>query len=102
MSLTTPPTIVANVLAPAPTKNLATNIPANESVTAQPNSAITNTTPEQMKTGRRPLISDIGARTIGEMAKPMAQVVTPVLKAKFDRCHFCRRGPAAMEYEPAL
>ena len=36
------------------------------------------------------------------MPKPTHQVVTPTLKAVVERSHFARKGPDAMEYEPAL
>src|SRR5271170_8199612 len=83
----TPPTIVAKVLAPAPTKKRATSIPANESVNAHPNSAPMNNTPEPVKTGLRPLSSEKGARIIGDSANPTAHAVNPVLNATVERPH---------------
>ena len=58
--------------------------------------------PDPMKTGLLPLISDKGANSIGEQAKPTAHVVTPVLNARFERPHFWLSGSAAIEYDPAL
>ena len=102
MSDTTPPTMVANVLAPAPTKKRATSIPPNESVTAQPTRATTNRIPEPVKTGLRPLSSDSGARNMGDRANPTAHVVTPVLNATGERRHFLSRVAEGMKYAPAL
>ena len=102
ISDTTPPTMVANVEAPAPTKNRAASIPPKLGVVAHAICPARNMIAEPMKTGRRPLISENGARNIGEIANPVAQVVTPVSNATSPRCHFARWGIAAIEYEPAL
>src|SRR5271170_4622352 len=83
----TPPTIVAKVLAPTPTKKRATSIPANESVNAHPNNVTMNNIPEPVKTGLRPLSSEKCARSIGDSANPAAHVVTPVLNATGERPH---------------
>lgn len=89
--------MVANVEAPAPTKKRATNIPANESVTAQPISDTKNKTPDKAKTGLRPTSSEKGARNIGDSAKPIHHVVTPVLNATLERCHFCSSAAEFIE-----
>ena len=77
-------------------------MPAKELVRAQPICATKKINADARKTGRRPLISDSGARNIGEIEKPVAQAVTPVLNATSDSPHFPRSGPDAIEYEPAL
>src|ERR1700761_3538840 len=92
MSETTPPTMVANELAPAPTKNRAASNPPKVGVVAQAIWPTRNRIAEPMKTGRRPLISENGAKNMGETANPVAHVVTPVLNPTSDRCHFARWG----------
>lgn len=102
ISETTPPTMVANVLAPTPTKKRATSIPANESAKEQPINATMNNIPEPVKTGLRPLSSEKGARNMGDDAKPTAHVVTPLLNATVERPHFFSSVAEDMKYAPAL
>jgi hypothetical protein len=88
ISLTTPPTIVENVLPPTPAKKRATNIPGKERVTAQDSWQMTNNIPVVMKTGLLPLSSEKGARTMGAIAKPVVKVVIPTYIATWLTCQY--------------
>jgi len=70
MSETTPPTIVEKVEPPTPTRKRTTSIPAYECAKPVHSWQMTNRMPEARNTGRRPLISENGANTIGATAKP--------------------------------
>lgn len=84
---TTPPTMVEKDEEKNPVKKRATSIPGYEWVTAQHIWRITYMMPVTTNTGRRPLISLKGARTIGATAKPVVKVVTPTSMATWETCH---------------
>lgn len=62
---------------------------------------MTNRMPEAMNTGRRPLISENGARTMGATAKPVVKVVMPTSAATLLTPHSAVICPTPGLYDPA-
>jgi hypothetical protein len=62
--------MVEKVDPPTPAKKRTTSMPAYDWVNPVHNWHMTKRIPEAMNTGRRPLISEKGARTMGAIPKP--------------------------------
>jgi len=69
--------MVLNTEQEMPASARVANMPAKEPVTPEPNCPRTYTIPAARKTGRRPCVSENGARIMGATAKQRVKMVMP-------------------------
>jgi len=101
MSARMPPTMVEKVDPPRPPKKRATSMPVYELVREHANCMATKRIPVAMKTGRRPLISENGARNMGPIPKPAVNTVIPTLYATRETPHSSVSCASGAAYAPA-